>query len=122
MAEVELHLYDPRRDEPAFQVAPFGEEADLTRPRKSNCFTLIWVQEGHGAFWADLARHPFQAQELLFFVPYQTLKFEPAGPVRGHRIQFHANFFCIETHHEEVGCNGVLFNDLWGAPVVRADP
>lgn len=122
MAEVSLHLYDPRRGEPAFQIAPLSDVGDLAIPQKSNCFTLIWVQEGNGSFWADLAQHPFQEQELLFFVPYQTLKFEPACPVRGHRLQFHANFFCIETHHEEVGCNGVLFNDLWGVPVVRAHP
>lgn len=122
MAEVVLHLYDSRRGEPAFQIAAFGPEWNVSQPQKSNCFTLIWVQEGGGTFWADLAQHPFQEQELLFFVPYQTLKFEPLRPLRGYRIQFHANFFCIETHHEEVGCNGVLFNDLWGVPVVRACP
>jgi len=121
MAEIALHLYDPRRGEPAFQIVDFGDELDLARPQKSNCFTLIWIQSGRGSFWADLSQHPFQEQDLLFFVPYQTLKFEPAVPLRGHRIQFHANFFCIETHHEEVGCNGVLFNDLWGVPVVRAN-
>jgi AraC-like DNA-binding protein len=36
-------------------------------------------------------------------------------------LQFHANFFCIETHHAEVGCNGVLFNDVYGAPLVQLD-
>ncbi|MGV3719655.1 MAG: helix-turn-helix transcriptional regulator [Actinomycetota bacterium] len=121
MSEVALHLYDPRQGEPAFQIAAFGEEWDAAQPQKSNCFTLLWVQEGCGTFWADLAQHPFQEHELLFFVPYQTLKFAPTAPLRGHRIQFHANFFCIETHHEEVGCNGVLFNDLWGVPKVYAD-
>lgn len=121
MAEVALHLYDPRCGEPAFQIAAFGAEWDLTQPQKSNCFTLIWVREGSGTFWADLAQHPFAEHDLLFLTPYQTVKFAPVSPVRGHRLQFHANFFCIETHHEEVGCNGVLFNDLWGVPKVHAD-
>jgi AraC-like DNA-binding protein len=36
-------------------------------------------------------------------------------------VQFHANFLCIETYHAEIGCNGVLFNDPYGVPLVRLD-
>ena len=42
--------------------------------------------------------------------------------MRGLAIQFHANFLCIETYHEEVGCNGVLFNDVYGVPAIQLDP
>lgn len=99
-----------------------GEECRLGDPQKWNYFTLIWVQEGSGTFWADLAHYPFQTHDLLCFTPYQTLRFVPDTTLSGLRLQFHANFFCIEAHHEEVGCNGVLFNDLGSVPVVRLDP
>ncbi len=42
--------------------------------------------------------------------------------MRGRCLQFHANFLCIETYHEEVGCNGVLFNDVYGVPAIRLVP
>ena len=58
---------------------------------------------------------------MLCCVPYQCLRLLPETPVRGLVLQFHANFFCIETHHEEVGCNGVLFNDVYGVPLVQLD-
>jgi hypothetical protein len=72
-------------------------------------------------FWADLAHHAFGAQTLLFSVPYQILRVEPCEPVEGVVIQFHVNFLCIETYHGEVGCNGVLFSDGCGVPLVRLD-
>src|SRR5690606_36197771 len=61
------------------------------------------------------------AGTLLFAVPYQAVQIVADQPITGDLVGFHANFFCIETYHDEVGCNGVLFNDLYGSPVVRLD-
>ena len=58
---------------------------------------------------------------LLFFVPYQHIRFAPDAPVHGEVVQFHANFLCVETFHAEVGCSGLLFNDPFGIPVVVLD-
>ena len=59
------------------------------------------------------------------FTGIRLSSFPRARHCRG-AAEFHANFFCIETYHEEVGCNGVLFNDIYGTqvlpvPVERAD-
>lgn len=121
MADAPLDLYDPRIGDLALKVEAVSPETDLTGPRRSNCFTVIWVREGRGTFAADLAHFAFEAPCLLFAVPYQAHQLIPESPVHGHGIQFHANFFCIETYHAEVGCNGVLFNDVYGAPVVGLD-
>ncbi|HZZ79127.1 MAG TPA: helix-turn-helix transcriptional regulator, partial [Gemmataceae bacterium] len=43
------------------------------------------------------------------------------APIAGVLLQFHANFLCIETHHAEVGCQGVLFNDIYGTPMIHVD-
>ncbi len=71
--------------------------------------------------WADASQFPFGPDSLLFFVPYQHVRFAPDGPVHGGVVQFHANFLCVETFHAEVGCSGVLFNDPYGVPVVTLD-
>jgi len=81
------------------------------KPRRFNYFTILWIQEGRGRFHADLTETRFRGPALLFSNPYQTLFLAPQSPLRSAVLQFHANFFCIETYHEEVGCNGVLFNE-----------
>jgi AraC-like DNA-binding protein len=112
-------LYDPRNGDLALKVADL--QGDLSRPHRTNYFAIYWIQEGSGTFWADSAGHSFGPQTLLFFVPYQNIRLDPEVPIRGVSVHFHANFLCIETHHHEVGCNGVLFNDLYGVPLVVPD-
>lgn len=121
MADASLDLYDPRIGGLAFKVETVSPDSKLEVPRRSNYFTVLWVQQGRGGFLADLVQHPFAAPCLICFVPYQAHQVVPESPLRGQLIQFHANFFCIETHHEEVGCDGVLFNDVHGVPLVRLD-
>lgn len=116
---VDLRLFDPRRGDIALRVEKLPSAAEFSSPQRSNCFTVLFLQRGEGSFDADLAGHEFTAPVLLFFNPYQTFFLTPRSPVIGAVLQFHANFFCIETHHEAVGCNGVLFNEIYGSPAVR---
>ncbi len=115
--DTHLQFLDPRDGGIALRVAPVPAGLDPTNPLRVNYFTVVWLHQGHGHFWADHGQHPFAAPCLLCFVPYQRFLVEP-GPVSGLAVQFHANFLCIETHHAEVGCNGVLFNDPYGSPCV----
>ena len=121
MYDVPLHLFDPRLGQPALKVETLRAGVDLARPQRFNYFTIVWVRRGTGRFWADLARHAFDGPTLLFAVPYQILRIDPCDQVDGTVIQFHANFLCIETYHDEIGCNGVLFNAGCGEPLVRMD-
>ncbi|WAC18323.1 helix-turn-helix transcriptional regulator [Luteolibacter sp. SL250] len=115
-----------RNFDPAAGGLPFALEAldreTLAAPVRSNCFTILWVREGEGRYHPDLMEHPFAGPVLLFANPYQTLFLKPESAISGTLMRFHANFLCIETHHKEVGCNGVLFNRLHGEPMVRCDP
>jgi AraC family transcriptional activator of pobA len=113
-----LRLYDPRFGTTAFTIRPSGDLEDFSVAQKWNYFTILWVERGRGTAHADLRRFDFESPAILFFNPYQTLFLESDGPIWGKVLQFHANFFCIETHHDEVGCNGILFNDLQGLPLV----
>jgi len=70
----------------------------------------------------DHAEHAFQAPALLCLSPYQRAVFPARTRTGGRLLQFHANFFCIETHHHAVGCNGVLFNEVYEVPLVGLDP
>ncbi len=112
-------LFDPRNGDLSLQVADADERAPAAAQR-TNCFAVYWLRDGSGTFWAGTARHSFTAPCLLFAVPYQPVRVESTA-VRGVVLRFHANFLCVETVHAEVGCNGVLFNDPYGAPVVALD-
>jgi AraC-like DNA-binding protein len=120
-APVPLCLFDPRRGDAAFSVRTLhGKELQL--PRRSNYFAILWIRAGSGIFHIDLNAFEFRAPALLFVSPYQTFFLEANSRIQGARLEFHANFFCIETYHEEVGCNGVLFNDAYGQPVLTLSP
>jgi AraC family transcriptional regulator, transcriptional activator of pobA len=119
--ESSLHLYDPRNGDLSLKVESFEAPDDSSVPQRTNYFTVFWVQEGTGTFCAESGQYPVTGNSLLFLVPYQSFKFIDQSGVRGLCLQFHANFLCIETYHEEVGCNGVLFNNTYGMPFVRLE-
>lgn len=114
-------LYDPRGGDASVKVTELVINPDSGFIARSNYFTICWIQGGQGHIWADSACHPFTSPSLLFFVPYQYIRLVSEEQVHGTILQFHANFLCIETYHEEVGCNGVLFNDIYGVPVVELE-
>jgi AraC-like DNA-binding protein len=114
-----LSLYDPRGGGLSLNIEPLDIAPGERELPRSNYFTVHWVQTGRGMFHADFGGYAFGSHSLLCRVPYQLSRIASAHPVSGMTLQFHANFFCIEAHHEEVGCNGVLFNDIYGVPVVN---
>lgn len=113
-------LYDPRQGDPPIVLKAVRWD-NITEPARTNCFSVYWLTNGRGQFWADSACHAYAPHSLLFFRPYQYIRFEPSTRTRGAVIQFHANFLCVETFHAEVGCSGVLFNDPYGLPIVPVD-
>lgn len=117
---VALRIFDPAEGGLPFILEKLDEQT-LPTPVRSNYFTVAWVRQGQGSFHPDLAEHSFTGPVLLFANPYQILLFKSQSSFEGTLLQFHANFLCIETHHDEVGCNGVLFNRLYGEPMVFCD-
>ncbi len=115
------NLYDPRNGDQAIRTHSLRLDRKPTEPARTNCFAIYFIESGSGTFWADASQFRFGPDSLLFFVPYQHIRFVPDSPVHGEVIQFHANFLCVETFHAEVGCSGVLFNDPYGVPVVTLD-
>jgi AraC family transcriptional activator of pobA len=114
-------LYDPRSGGQAIRIDSLRLGDKPFEPARTNCFSIYFIESGSGTFWADASQFAFGPDSLLFFVPYQHIRFEPDSPVQGEVVQFHANFLCVETFHAEVGCSGLLFNDPYGLPVVALD-
>lgn len=115
-------LFDPRRGDRPLGLRALRLAAGDSEPPRTNLFRIVWIGTGEGAVWVDAARHAFEAGTLLFFAPYQRVRFEVAAAVTGTLVEFHANFLCVETFHAEVGCSSVLFADPYGIPSVKLPP
>ncbi|HWL53829.1 MAG TPA: helix-turn-helix transcriptional regulator [Chthoniobacteraceae bacterium] len=111
--------FDPRRGDASFTLDDLDGAAAFAEPGRWNYFTILFIREGRGWLAAEALRHRYDGPALLFFNPYQTFHLIREAPHAGTAIRFHANFFCLEAHHEAVGCNGVLFNDIYGLPLVK---
>lgn len=117
--KIENTLFDPRTGGQAIRTESVRFARKPIEPPRTNCFSIYLILSGTGTVWADTAQFNFAPGALIFFVPYQHIKFLPSSPMEGEAVHFHANFLCVETFHAEVGCSGILFNDLYGSPIVE---
>ncbi|UFH35009.1 AraC family transcriptional regulator [Flavobacterium acetivorans] len=79
----------------------------------SNYFAIVWVHEGTGMLETDLMKAKYTKNQIFCFNTYQAFSFHPKEKTSASLLLFHANFFCIETYHHQVGCNGILFNNVY---------
>lgn len=112
-------FFDPRQGDEAVRVRELELDGQPFEPARTNCFGIYWFESGAGRCLIDAAEWGFEAQSLIFFSPYQYIRFLPDQPLRGVLVEFHANFLCVETFHAEVGCSSRLFNDPYDGPVLR---
>jgi AraC-like DNA-binding protein len=86
--------------------------------QRLNYYSLVWIKQGTGRVQADFSDYTLSPGRLFAFTPYQPFIFFPDDTISGVVINFHADFFCIHQHHNDVACNGVLFNNIYQPPVV----
>ncbi|MBC8032683.1 MAG: helix-turn-helix domain-containing protein [Chitinophagaceae bacterium] len=114
-------LVNKQNGDLAFKLFQLEENQYFDHIQRNNYFTLIWITKGSGKVKADFSEHPFVANTLFAFYPYQPFMFSLVDAVEGYAIQFHHDFFCIHRHHKEIGCNGVLFNNAYQRPFILVD-
>jgi AraC family transcriptional activator of pobA len=79
----------------------------------SNYFAIVWIHEGTGVIETDLSKTKYIENQIFTFNTYQAFALHSKRKTSASLLLFHANFFCIETYHHQVGCNGVLFNSIY---------
>lgn len=96
-----------------------GVSQDFVSTVRFSDYTVFLIKKGKGTFHADGNSFAFSGPALLFATPMQGLSMEFEGELEFFTLQFHSDFYCIETHREEVACNGLLFNSIYIDPTVR---
>ena len=116
-----LTLINPQNGILAFKLFSFENNSCFDHIQRLNYYTLVWVQKGNGKVKVDFSEYDFTANQLLAFAPYQPFMLSTTEAIEGVVIHFHPDFFCILKHHDEVSCNGVLFNNIYEPPYVMID-
>lgn len=81
----------------------------------------VFLFRGQGSLRLDFIDYAFEDFTVLFTTPWQVLHFQSAGDLAVRVLWFHADYYCIEQHHKEVACNGLLFNNLYSQPFIPLD-
>ncbi len=116
-----LTLINPQTGNLAFKLFTFTDISSFDHVQRLNYYSLIWIKEGNGKVKVDFSEYDFKENQLLAFAPYQPFMLASESELSGVVINFHPDFFCIHKHHEEVACNGVLFNNIYEPPYVNLD-
>lgn len=114
-------LVNSKTGDLAFKLFSFEGNSYFDHIQRLNYYTLLWVQKGVGKVKVDFSEYDFTKNQLLAFAPYQPFMLTMAEHIQGVVIHFHPDFFCIMKHHNEVACNGVLFNNIYEPPYVIID-
>lgn len=114
-------LINPQTGNLAFKVFSFNNNSHFDHIQRLNYYSLIWIKNGKGTAKADFSEYDFIPNTLFAFSPYQPFMFQTDEQIQGVVINFHPDFFCIHKHHQEVACNGVLFNNIYNPSFVTVD-
>ncbi|MDW7693729.1 AraC family transcriptional regulator [Flammeovirgaceae bacterium SG7u.111] len=102
----------------AFKVGQFSCDtfSDLQR---LPYYTILWVKEGKGVLKTEFSEKEIKKGQALFFTPYQPFQLIEEESLKGEYFNFHSDFYCIYQYDKEIGCNGVLFNTIYGQNLIQ---
>jgi AraC family transcriptional activator of pobA len=76
------NLYDPRSGGQPIRMESLRLVEKTCEPARTNYFSVYLIETGSGKFWADASQFTFGPSALLFFVPYQYIRFAPEAQGR----------------------------------------
>src|SRR5580765_8003617 len=116
-------LIDPQNGNLAFKIFSFSDDNHFDHIQRLDYHTMILILQGEAQLKADFSEYLIRQSCLLYFSPYQPFMLNQVSDIDGICINFHSDFFCIHKHHQEIACNGVLFNNIYRQPyILLEDP
>jgi len=108
----------PIVDNNIFRLLSFRDESNFSGFQRTNCYTIIFVLNGNGIFKAEGLAYSFEGKTLICLSPYQPYMINASVTLQGYVLHFHSDFLCVYKHHNEVACNGVLFDNIYRSPIL----
>jgi len=97
----------------------FEKACTIEHQQQQNDYTIYWIQEGKGTYNIDFETYNFQDNVLFFLSPGQVFTVDNEQIKTAYKLTFNSHFYCIQTHDQEVACNGILFNNIYETPFVK---
>lgn len=115
-----LHVYKANQEVAPLLISEVNAQEKVWQ-NHTNYFSVLWILEGSGLLETDFSKTEYAAGQVFCFNIYQAFALHPNKETKARLLLFHPNFFCIETYQHEVGCNGVLFNQVYNAQPIAVD-
>lgn len=97
----------------------FDSACTMDHVLQQNTYSIYWIQEGKGTYNIDFKKYEFEDNVLFFLSPGQIFTVDSEQIKKAYKLSFVRDFYCIQTHDQEVACNGVLFNNIYETPFVK---
>ena len=114
-----LEIYQTEAERISFQIGGFDADT-FAEPWREPLYSVIWVQEGEGILQTDFSERKICADKIIFFGPYQSFAIR-SDKIRGLAFHFHSDFYCIFHNNDQIGCNGVLFHNIYDPHEIKID-
>src|SRR5215831_180347 len=112
-------LANPENKNIVFKVFTFDNDKAFSHVQRIPSYSIVLITEGEGKLEFDLSEEVFHNSVMMFFSPYQSYKI--SGSFKGVALNFHSDFLCVYKHHQEIACNGVLFNTIYLSPILQLE-
>lgn len=109
-------LYN-KKDEKILTTVSITDDTILSFFKKPNFYGVFFFDKAEGIITIDEKKITVTDKNILFYYPYQMLSFQ--GFFEGEFLQFHPDFFCIDIHAKDIGCQGLLFNNFFNDVLLR---
>lgn len=102
----------------SLSVVQFEKACVVNKPEQVDSYTIYWIKEGKGTYHIDFEEYSFDGTIIFFLSPGQVFSVSSEKIKEAYKLSFKRDFYCIQTHDQEISCNGVLFNNVYDMPFV----
>lgn len=118
MAIQDVAVYN-YKDVFSLSTVRFEKACVVAKPDKVSDYSVYWIKEGKGVYHIDFKSYAFDGNVLFFLSPGQVFSVESESINEAYYLNFSEDFYCIQTHDQEIACNGILFNNIYETPFVN---
>ncbi|WP_298515853.1 AraC family transcriptional regulator [uncultured Kordia sp.] len=112
-----MHALYNKKNEKILTVSIIANDSFSALFKNPNFYGVFFFTDANCTVTTDGNEKAIAKQNILFYYPYQKLQFK--GNFEGVCIQFHPDFFCIDIHAKDIGCQGLLFNNFMNDTILR---
>jgi AraC-like DNA-binding protein len=96
----------------------FNCECVINEPELTTYYSAYFIESGNAEVTVDFNQYKIEPNTFIFTRPGQVFSVQSEDKLMGVRLAFDEQFYCPRTENKEIGCKGILYDDLIGSPVL----